>query len=510
MNKLWLLLPALLLCILFGCSGKTELDGRLLNYDLGSGMLNTGDGREIPYEIQGVLGIPDGKDCPIVVLLHGSHPIEKASEDRYDVGFNYLAQALSEQGNLVIAMNIGINFSFEDGEPIANERTRQVFHKQMELLKKAVDGDKSVFGYDLSGVGDFSKVVMVGHSRSGLDALEIAALEAGNMTISGIVSVAPSMYKVLETEIPDVPIGIILPSLDGDVISMDGNDIYELIADDKTRSSAAELIYLKYANHGQFNTQLTSPDLNHGDKNPDNLMSADTQRSFLAAYLSDFVGSVTKTRNTVFSEEAFLDTAAYGCDVLLRLSSGGEILYSAENSPAPLVFGGASTEKLIASFYPEKNTVGPFKIPGGSAFESYALQRIVWSGIGSGAQLAISGNLDGYRFLDIDMAIDSSDPRNIDGQEMTIRLKGISDNVAEFKVDRKSGALLWQEGELKEEIGWDEKPSLEYSVFTPLVTLRLDLLELEAAELSGVTGIELSFPQSQKGSLMLRSISGVK
>ncbi len=78
----------------------------------------------------------------MVVLIHGSHPIEKASESRYDTGFDYLARALSEQGNLVVSLNVAINYSFEDGEPNGNERTRQVVAQQLALLKKAVDGDK--------------------------------------------------------------------------------------------------------------------------------------------------------------------------------------------------------------------------------------------------------------------------------------------------------------------------------------------------------------------------------
>ncbi|MDD3346676.1 alpha/beta hydrolase family protein, partial [Oscillibacter sp.] len=261
MKKIWTLLLGAALIALTGCASQTPPapEGNLLNFDLGQDVLTDFSGREIPYEVQGVLGIPEGKNRPVVVIVHGSHPIEKASEARYDTGFNYLTQALSEQGNLVLSMNVAMNYSFEDGEPYGNERTRQILARQLSLLKKAVDGDKKVFNRDLSGVGDFSKVVLLGHSRGGLDVLECAENLPEGMRTVGVVSVAPSTYKAWETPLPNVPVGIVIPQMDGDVISLDGSDIYEQLLVDERYTSTAELIYLKGANHGYFNTQLTQP-----------------------------------------------------------------------------------------------------------------------------------------------------------------------------------------------------------------------------------------------------------
>ncbi len=493
------------------CSGTAKLEGRLLQYDLGEGTLQDSTGRSVPYRIQGVLGIPDGQNRPIVVLVHGAHPIEKASEDRYDTGFNYLTRALSEQGNLVISMNVGINYSFENGEPNGNERTQQIFAQQMELLKKAIAGDKKVFGYDLAGVGDLKNVILMGHSRGGLDVIELAAKAMPDIGVAGIVSLAPSTYKTIETELPDVPIGIIIPQLDGDVISMDGNDIYESIVVDEQYTKTAELIYLKSANHGHFNTQLTQPDLNSSKDDIAKLMPAEAQRSFLVNYMSDFVRSVTTEKEPVFASARKLEASVYNCDVLLRVHSGtGTLLYSAQDGISPSSESDTVIDRQIESFYPEKNTMDTFKMPGAAAFEEYALEHISWNGKNNAVTVPLAKSLSGSRFLDIDMAVDSSDLRNMNGQSMTLSVRDESGKTAALSLDRFTAALLWQEGELLEVMGWDNQLHNEYTTFTPLVTLRIDLSKLSGVDLGKIESLTMSWPDSIEGSIMLRSIYSVE
>ena len=86
--------------------------------------------------MQGVIGVPEGENCPVVIFLHGSHPVEKASENRYDLGFSYLVNQLADAGYLAISMNVAINYSFEDGEPSGCDRTVQVVEQQSELLRR--------------------------------------------------------------------------------------------------------------------------------------------------------------------------------------------------------------------------------------------------------------------------------------------------------------------------------------------------------------------------------------
>ena len=495
-----------LLLSLVGCGAhRPATEDGLLDYDLGESTVLDGSGREVSYKVQGLLGIPEEKNCPVVVLLHGSHPIEKASEAPYYKGFAYLAQSLSQRGNLVISMNVAINYSFENGEPNGNERTRQVLVRQLELLQKAVKGDKSVFGRDVTGAGDFHKIILVGHSRGGLDVLEFASAMPQGMRAVGVVCVAPAEYKVMEFTPPDVPIGILLPQMDGDVVSMDGSSMYEGLLSLENRRSQAELVYLKQANHAYFNTQLTAPDLNHSPEDVEQLMAPERQRAFLTGYLGDFVRNAVKDGRGVFSSAETLGSRAYDCDVLLRVHSGvSAALWSAESDEAPGCTGAATQRKENFSVLPGQNTVERFRMPD-LHYETYSLHHVLWDAAGSGVTLPVSADLSGSGFVDIDMAVDSTDERNRNGQTMTVTFMDALGNAASFAVGSDAAALLWQEGVLTETVGWEGEPVLEYSTYTPLVTLRVPLGGLSGVDLTRITGLALSWDNSGGGSVMLRS-----
>lgn len=478
-------------------------------YDLGEEVLQDGDGKTVSYRVQGLLGVPDRKNAPVVVLVHGAHPIETASEDRYDTGFEYLVRDLSKQGNLVLSVNVGINYSFEAGEPTGNERTMQILTQHLSLLQQAVNGDQKLFGRDLTDAGDLQKMILMGHSRAGLDVIEWASQVPEGMAVSGIVSVAPSVYKTLDTPIPDVPVGILLPQMDGDVILLDGNDIYEWIVRQPQYTSTSELIYLKNANHGAFNTELTQPDLNHQAGELAKLMPPEKQREFLTRYLTDFVSRVVAQKQPVFAACSSLESKAYGADVLLRVHSGLETrLYEASNKAALVGTAGTSSTQRIAHYIPAQNTVEYFRMPGAAAFDGYALQQLQWTEPNGKISIPVAGPLESSRFLDIDMAVDSTDVRNADGQRIKITLMDENANRFTYEMDSKEPALLWQEGELLEEKGWEGESIFTYSTFTPLVTLRMDLSQATGVDLRRISEVELAF-ESAGGSIMLRGISGV-
>lgn len=70
----------------------------------------------------------------MVIFLHGSHPVRSAAENRYDLGFSYLVDQLADAGYLAVSMNVAINYSFENGEPMGCERTVQVVEQQSTNL----------------------------------------------------------------------------------------------------------------------------------------------------------------------------------------------------------------------------------------------------------------------------------------------------------------------------------------------------------------------------------------
>ena len=233
--------------------------GNLYCYDLGEGMLDNPTRPDTSYRMQGVLGVPEGEDCPVVILLHGSHPIQQAADNRYDLGFSYLVEALADAGYLALSMNVGINYSFEDGEPIDCERTVQVVEQQSELLARAIGGEQGIFPCDLTGKGDLDNVILVGHSRAGSDILAVAD-GTETLGVRGLVSVAPSMVSPLPDTPPDLPAGILIPQYDGDVTSLDDATLFDRLESAQGHTAPTELIYLYGGNHGGFSTALVRPD----------------------------------------------------------------------------------------------------------------------------------------------------------------------------------------------------------------------------------------------------------
>ncbi|MEG2526402.1 MAG: hypothetical protein RSA62_04200 [Oscillospiraceae bacterium] len=510
MKKLTLtIITALALCVLLiGCAEKSstiEVGENVYTYNLGEGTLSTAAG-DIPYQMQGVIGVPDAENAPVVVIIHGAHPITTASEDRYDTGFTYLVEDLSRAGNLVLSLNVGINYSFENGEPNGNERTKQIVAQHISELKKAIDGEKTAFGLDLKSKGSLDNVVLLGHSRGGMDVFEIAS-ETQDFNVAGVLSIAPSYDRELSSPLPKVPIGIIIPQYDGDVVRLDGSDFYERLLAQEGGAKDAELIYLKGANHGAFNTQITKKDPSTTDEIEKKLMPAEEQRSFLSSYAADFIQSVQASGETPFGKAAELPTQLYGHEVLLRAhAASSKLLFSAEAPPvtAPQE---VKTQQLIASKVPDKNTVGTFNMPGSVELNEYALTNVIWEQKGAELEIPINADLLGKAYLDFDMAMDSTDPRNaMKNQNMSIRFTDSTGAKKEITICDYAAPMQWQEGKL-ENLGTEGEPLYMYSTFTPLTTLRIDLKKLDGIDLSKLKTIALVFDQTDAGSIMLRSIS---
>lgn len=194
-----------------------------------------------------------------MIILHGSHPIQSAAENRYDLGFSYLVDQLADAGYLALSMNVGMNYSFENGEPNGCQRTVQIVEQQSVLLKQAMKGKEGIFPCDLKNKGNLSQVILVGHSRADYDIFEVAD-QTEILGIQGLISTAPSLVSPLSGTPANVPAGIIIPQYDGDVTSLDGGTLFDQLENTPQRTSGTDLIYLENGNHGGFSTALVRPD----------------------------------------------------------------------------------------------------------------------------------------------------------------------------------------------------------------------------------------------------------
>lgn len=161
-------------------------------YDLGTITLTqTGVADEfaaMPLPLTGLLGLPEGNESfPLVVILHGRHggchfvvdgpsqwPCPAEAETRYDEGFAYLAQALTEAGYGVVVPNFNGAFSATYGaipgvrNTLADQRSPQILDAHLTRLAAAHRGDDPGFGRALTaqiaGRVDWTRLALVGHS----------------------------------------------------------------------------------------------------------------------------------------------------------------------------------------------------------------------------------------------------------------------------------------------------------------------------------------------------------
>ena len=475
-------------------------------YDLGEGVLTQGK-REIPYRMQGVIGVPEGEDRPVVILLHGAHPIRSAAENRYDLGFSYLVDQLADAGYLALSMNVGINYSFENGEPMGCERTVQVVEQQSDLLRRAIEGETGIFPCDLKNKGDLDRVILVGHSRAGYDIFEVAARAEG-LGVQGLVSAAPALVSPLSCELADVPVGIIIPQYDGDVTSLDGGTLFDQLEHTPQRSSGTDLIYLKNGNHGGFSTALVRPDP-FGDRETLPLvMEPERQQASFGAYVLDFLESVLETGKTPLEAEPTLEGMYGDFPVMLRVDAGGTVLYQASgDSVRALETSGVAAEAENACSTLD-HTAEAFRIPG--SFLRYDLTRLSWDSAAASVRIPVSADLRQAVYLQMDLAQDSGDQRNRrTDQSLTVTLRDAGGREATVKAEAGTPALAWQEGTVERIPVAGRKDLLQYSTFTPLGTLRLDTAAFSGVDLGRITQITLTFDQPS-GSIMLREIQTVK
>ncbi|QUO37032.1 copper amine oxidase N-terminal domain-containing protein [Dysosmobacter sp. Marseille-Q4140] len=475
-------------------------------YDLGEGVLTQGK-REIPYRMQGVIGVPEGEDRPVVILLHGAHPIRSAAENRYDLGFSYLVDQLADAGYLALSMNVGINYSFENGEPMGCERTVQVVEQQSDLLRRAIEGETGIFPCDLKNKGDLDRVILVGHSRAGYDIFEVAARAEG-LGVQGLVSAAPALVSPLSCELADVPVGIIIPQYDGDVTSLDGGTLFDQLEHAPQRSSGTDLIYLKNGNHGGFSTALVRPDPFADRETLPLVMEPERQQAFFGAYVLDFLESVLETGKTPLEAEPTLEGMYGDFPVMLRVDAGGTVLYQASgDSVRALETSGVAAEAENACSTLD-HTAEAFRIPG--SFLRYDLTRLSWDSAAASVRIPVSADLRQAAYLQMDLAQDSGDQRNRrTDQSLTVTLRDAGGREASVKAEAGTPALAWQEGTVERIPVAGREDLLQYSTFTPLGTLRLDTAAFSGVDLGRITQITLTFDQPS-GSIMLREIQTVK
>lgn len=262
------------------------------------------------FPVQGRVWAPDGPGpFPLVLIVHGNHEMEDFS----DAGYAYLGELLASQGFILVSVDENfLNSSLADMvNPLARRGGAENDARGWMLLEHLVqwrswNADPK---HPFYGKIDMDHLGVVGHSRGG-EGVAVAAAFNGldhypddatlpfnyHFKLGAAAAIAPidGQYKTRDrpTPLKDVNYFVIHGSLDGDASSFAGSSQYS--RDELTGEVPAfkASVYVKDADHNQFNTSWGRNDLGLPwafllDKR--SLLKPDDQRQIAKVYLSAFL-----------------------------------------------------------------------------------------------------------------------------------------------------------------------------------------------------------------------------
>lgn len=470
------------------------------------------------YDNNGSITVPEGDKLPLVIFLHGSYQGTGLST-YFDVGFADNMKALAKEGFVSLGLNLTPVYSLDSSNSDENSRykaQKDLFNKilktHIESLKDAVNkGNNNIYGFDMKNKIDFNNVILVGHSRGGQNIfLGNEILKEMGLNVKGNISIAPANYWPAFDSYPDVPTGIILPQLDGDVVTLDGRQIFDTMALQK-RKTDLQLIYLYSANHNNFNSTIFEEDNSFVDAKGNILkepMSGKVQRDFASKYIVDFSKSTIEKGN-LSAISPSEDGTLYKQNVLMSFIKGeSKSLFNAtSDSDFKMLLG--NFKKVIASKDKEKNTAGNVRLPGVS--DNYPLVSLTFKNTKDKVSFKLPNNNDFTKFdtLCLEIMQDSTDSIN-EGKDKMLDITLTDKNGSSYTISTgaNTNSLQYQPGKMTSISIRDEEAQTMYSNITPLSTLMIPLSEFDGkVDISKISKVDISPSKStEQGSFLLQSM----
>jgi len=511
--------------------------------------------RNMPVRLNGIIAVPDGDGgpYPVVIILHGNHPgcpvPEGDTVDRWPCnpeverpnfrGFDYLVSQLAAQGYVALSINVNAENTFGFGEPVPIERLGQLVDLHLKSLSDASSGGENKFGVELQGRADLKQLAFIGHSQGGEYAYwltEKAVLDTpdsfknhGYGPVYGILMIAPSANWG-GARGARLPLALILPACDNDVINQEGQLFYEINRLDPDNSSWASSVWLENANHNFFNSTLADEAVTRpGRSDCEPILQAETQRDFLSAYTKDFLAQIfnqdqdalarlgmdlqAQALSELYGLPARLASLAPAYDRLRLLLPG-----SAAELETNLA-GGSVTADGVTTFYCEEGYYTPSVKPGSEPCKRVNLvipgnpAMLVASWSQSGAALRFSlpegSNLSQFSSISLRAALDPLSPLNKAGapQVFTIQLVDSQGNSASVHTRADEPALQFPLGVIEEndtfQGGW-------FTGRVPLTSIRIPFNDFVGANFAEVREINILFDQTPSGSLFMSDLELVR
>ncbi len=523
--------------------------------------------REMPVQLNGVMAVPRGDTPawlsaphPVVLILHGTHPgcpVNDAGVDRWPcdpdveqpnfMGFEYLVRELAARGYVALAININAENTFGFGEPRPGERLAQIVDLHLSALAEAAAGGTNNFGVDLEGVADMRRLALIGHSRGGEMSVWLSGEEFGGQGLAsdyafvnrgygpvrGLLLVAPAV-SLFEPQAAPVPMGIILPACDGDVIDLAGQKHYEAARLSAAPNAPVVSVQLAGANHNGFNTILGGDMIAHTDRlDCETQLAPEAQRQFLVDFAADFLTTIFSPDPTAVLEASARlgqDVTAPAPDTILGRPALIAALPAAadrrpvftpadENELTTNRLGGAIAADGVATLFCRAGYFTADVNPGQDpcrrptvTVPGYPAMAVVgWTEPGGALRFELptgQRDLSGFTTVTLRAAVDSLSPLNAAEatQSFSVRLTDAAGNVAAAATRPDAPALRFPIGATESDVLFDEL----FLGLAPLTTIRLPLADFAGVDLTDVVEIALVFDQTPSGNLFLGDLELVR
>jgi hypothetical protein len=258
-------------------------DYNLGNIPLPSMPKQTVEGKGRAYWPANAIGEPILSNMPVVVILHGRHvtcyntspwntvnawlntpgycPPDYPNPIWNYQGYDYIGYRLASYGFLVISISSnGINASDNLENDSGAQARAELIHAHLSNWARWEAGTacypEQGHCYRFVDRVDLANVGLLGHSRGGEGIIKyfLYNRDLGSpFGIKSLLPLAPTDWNAFSLEQADVPIDVMLPYCDGDVVGLSGIHYFDGASSGQSYAAAHAHLMLK-SNHNFFNT----------------------------------------------------------------------------------------------------------------------------------------------------------------------------------------------------------------------------------------------------------------